>query len=131
QLRRFRLAHQELIIESLHQERDPREPALDPDGFELRETLGNSVQDPVRHVHQIAPHEAERMHAEEAVYGRERRVLPVITGVKRERLAEVLDRSIEPHIGVVVDRLVVGAGDAEYDYAPLVAELPDGTDGLL
>ena len=67
QLRRLRRPHQELVVEPLHEERNPREPALHPDAFQLREPLGEPVQDPVRHVHHVAPDEPERVHAEDAV----------------------------------------------------------------
>ncbi|MGA2128667.1 MAG: hypothetical protein ABSG76_21260, partial [Xanthobacteraceae bacterium] len=94
-LRRFGLAHQELIVQALHQERHPGEPAFDPDGVETGKPLRQGIENPVGHVHQAAPHEAQRMHADEAVDGRQRGILPMVAGMEGKRLSGVLDRSVE------------------------------------
>ena len=55
--------------------------------------------------------EGQRVHRAEAVDLHDRRVLPVIPGMESERQAALLERPIDLHVAVVVDRLVAHRGD--------------------
>ena len=100
-------------------------PDLDPDDIELGEALRNAVEHPVGHVDHVEVRERQRMHADEAVDLRERRVGPGEPGVEAERHAGVLQRRIEPHVGIVPDRLVTRRRDGEADDARLAGEFLD------
>ena len=82
---------QVLIVKPLHQEGHPCQSAFNPQRLELGEPFGNPVQDPVRHMDHVAPHESQCVHAEKPVDGRKRWVLPMIAGMEGQRLAGRLD----------------------------------------
>ena len=105
-----------------------RKPALDPDQLELGEALGQAVEHPIGHVDHVEVRERQRVHADEAVDLREGRIGPGEAGVEAERLAGVLQRGIEPHVGIVPDRLVARRGDGEADHARRVGEPLDRLD---
>ena len=80
---------------------------------------------PVGHMDHVAKHERDRMHADEAVDLAGPLVMPGRTRVEAERQAGLLDRRIDLHVLVVVDRLVPDRGDVESHDARLVGELLD------
>ena len=125
QHRRLAHPHHELVVEPLHDERHPGEPALDPHQLELREALGQPVDHPVGQVDEAVVHERQGVHGDEAVELQERRVAPVEARVEGQRLARLLDHRIELHVLIVVHGPVAGAGDREADDALGVAEVPD------
>src|SRR5665647_578243 len=101
------------MIEALHQERHPGESCLDPDHRQFRETLAHPVHHPICQVENIVEREAQCMGRDEAVAALENaRFPPVETGVERECKAALLDRAIDTHIGIVIDRHVVTHGGA-------------------
>ena len=69
--------------------------------------------------------ERQRVHADEAVELLERWIGPGKAGVEAERLTRLLQRGVEPHVGVVPDRLVAGGGDGEAHHARRVGEALD------
>src|SRR5258708_19098654 len=58
----------------------------------------------------VVVRERQRVHADEAVELLERWIGPGKAGVEAERLTRLLQRGVEPHVGVVPDRLVAGGG---------------------
>ena len=90
--------------------------------------LGDAVDDPVGQVDHVEVAERDRVHRDEAVDLLHQLVAPVEAGVERQRLARRLQRGIEPHVAVVMHRLVAGRDHGEADDARLVGELLDHLD---
>ena len=65
QKRRFGGAHHIFVVEALHQAIGPGQPAFDPHDLQLGEAFGQTIHHPVRHMHHVEPHEAQRMHTDE------------------------------------------------------------------
>ena len=119
----IRGAHHVGVVEPLHQAIGPGQPALDPHHLELGEALGQAVDHPIGHVDHVEPHEAERVHRDEAVGQRQRLVVPIVGGMEGDRLAHLLEQRIGLDVGVVVHRLVARRRHHEADHALLVAEI--------
>ena len=111
------------MVEPLHQERHPGKPAFDPHQLQLGKALGQRVDDPVGHVDQIVVHERQRVHRDEAIELRERRIVPMRPGVEDQRLARFLDHRVEPHVLIVMHRLVAHGADGEADDLRIVADI--------
>ena len=121
----FRGAHHVFVVEALHHERHPGEPALEPHHLQLGKALGQAVDDPVGEMDHVVPDEAERMHRDEAVEHALGLVVPVIGAVECDRQAHLLQQRIGLHVLVGVHRTVPGRRDQEADHALLLAELLD------
>ena len=132
QQRRFRRAQHVFVVELLHQERNPGEAGLDPQHRQLRESLAEAVDDPVRQVDDVVPGEAERVRDQEAVAALEDRLAPVRAGVERQHEAALFDGAIDLHVAVVVDREVVAdGGDHEAADVLAIPERLDMTEALV
>ena len=115
-------AHHVFVVEPLHQERYPGEPALDPDRLEARETLRHAVHHPVGEVQHVVPGEAERVHGDETIGHRQAEIGPVERGVERQRQVALLQRRVGLGVGVVVDAAIMRRGHHEADDALAVGE---------
>ena len=49
-----------LVVQPLHQERNPSQTTFDPHGFQLWKTLGHAVHNPVGHVDDVTEAEAQK-----------------------------------------------------------------------
>ena len=74
---------------------------------------------------QVVEDEAEGVDREELVHPLEHPLLLVEDRVEAERHVALLERPVDLHVGVVVDRPVARRGDHEADHARLVGELLD------
>ena len=68
----------------------------------------------------VVPGEAERMDREEAIAALEDRLTPVRAGMEREHEAALLERAVDLHVGIVVDRHV-GADRGHHEAADMFA----------
>ena len=92
------------MVEPLHQERDPRESALDPNHGQLREALAEPVRNPIGHVKDAVERESERVHGGEAIEILEYGLARIDGRVERERQAALLQRPVDLHMRVVMHR---------------------------
>ena len=97
-------------------------PDFDPDHRQLGEALAHAVDHPVGQVQDVVEGEAERVHGEEAVACAEHRLVPVRAGMECQRQPALLQRAVEPHIGVIVHLQIAHRGDHEPGHALAAAE---------
>ncbi len=121
ELWRLGRAHQVLVVKPLHEERQPSQSALDPHCLEFWKPLGKPGSISSLSYEPCCTKQSQRVHAEKAVDGGQRRILPVIAGMKRQRLPGLLDHRIKTHVFVAVNRLVASACHAKADNAFVVA----------